>query len=431
MADTRWLGRAGEVAEVDTITMSGSWSAAETVTVSINGKDLVCVIGTSVANADVATLVKEAWEGDTTLTDTTASYTPAGGGPAFTEFSQLTATVSGAAVTLTADTAGVPWGYSGSAPIANGITVTDNSGTGTATLASVTEATGPNFIDNADNWYADEVPGTSEATDVWVDNSDVSLLYGLFATAHDLTSLNVAANFTAEIGLPKTNGGGYPEFRPDYLIVNAAAVTIGYGDGSGSGRIKLDSEAVTTAVVVESTGSSAEPGLGALLWKGTDASNTLRVQSGSVSVCIFNGETAAITNVMVAAGTVEFGQGQATIETYTQQGGDVSTRSTFTAGTVSGGTLTLNGAAAGSSTLIVDGGTLIHKSTGVMTALTLGGPSGPVLDCDQDNSFKVITTLTVKSSFSIIDTLETLTDNGSTRPLTLTIAAGVKDLSGS
>src|SRR3970040_2704259 len=107
MANKRWLGRAGAVAEVNTITIALTWAAGDTITVTINAEDLLVTIGTLVTTAQVATTLKQAWEGET-FTDTTATVRPSGGGPDFTEYSEITATVSGSVVTLAGDTAGGP-----------------------------------------------------------------------------------------------------------------------------------------------------------------------------------------------------------------------------------------------------------------------------------------------------------------------------------
>lgn len=417
MADIEWLGRAGAVAEVDTITIAGTWAQDDTVTITINGKDLVITIGTLVTTAQVATTVKEAFEGET-LTDTAASVVPAGGGPAFTEHSELTATVSGSVVTLTADTAGVPWNVN------SGMSVS-NTGVGTATLANASAATGPNFADNADNWSTGAVPGAGD--DVWLTNSAVSILYGLDQISGTLSSFNQDASYTGDVGLPKTNASGYPEFRLQYLAIDASAVNVGRGDGSGSGRIKIDSGTVQTAVVVESTGSSPEIGLGAFIWKGTNTANTVRVQGGSVSIAPFNGETANVDDPTIAAGDVDFGGGV----TFTAgavfqiQSGSASIRSTIDTITNTGGTVTILQSAA-ITTLNCQGGTTIYKSSGTITTATVGGPRGAILDFSQDNSSRTATNATLKAGGTILDPLGTVTyTNG------LTLDSDVQQVSAS
>jgi hypothetical protein len=116
--EVRWTGDAVAIVQQDTITVGVTWIQGETITLTINGKDLVVTVGSSVTTANVATLLKEAINGDT-LTDTTAAcspkgtgYTisaPVGGGPLIPEFAEVTAEVSAAVVTVTGDTAGKPF----------------------------------------------------------------------------------------------------------------------------------------------------------------------------------------------------------------------------------------------------------------------------------------------------------------------------------
>src|SRR3990172_1144121 len=404
MANKRWLGRAGAVAEVNTITIALTWAAGDTITVTINAKDLLVTIGTLVTTAQVATTLKQAWEGET-FTDTTATVRPSGGGPDFTEYSEITATVSGSVVTLTGDTAGVPWNVN------SGMAVTEvTAGTGTATLANATAATGPNFASDADNWSPTGVPGAAD--DLWFDNSDVSVLYGLDGISGTLTSCNVARSYIGTIGLPATNASGYPEYRLTYFDIDCSAITIGYGEGSGSGRIKINSGSVQTALLIESTGSPAEVGIGAVVWNGTHASNTLRLQDGSVSISAFNGEPAALLTAEVTNGTLENGAGfTAPLGTLTIQAGNVTMRDNVTTVTIADGTLTLLGTAT-VTTLNLDGGTFIHKSSGAITTAQVTG----LLDASQDNSSRTITTCNLKRGGSILDPLRTITfSNGIAR----------------
>src|SRR3972149_4873907 len=230
MANKRWLGRAGAVAEVNTITIALTWAAGDTITVTINAKDLLVTIGTLVTTAQVATTLKQAWEGET-FTDTTATVRPAGGGPDFTEYAEITATVSGSVGTLTGDTGGVG----------------------------------------------------------------------------------------------------------------------------------------QTALLIESTGSAAEVGIGGVVWKGTHASNSLRLQDGSVSISAFNGEPAALLTAEVTNGTLVAGPGfTAPLGPLTIQAGNVTMRDNVTTVTIADGTLTLLGTAT-VTTLNLDGGTFIHKSSGAIT----------------------------------------------------------------
>lgn len=399
MAATRWIGRAQAIAQVDTVTMSGAgdWVTGDTVTLTINDKALVVTVGASLTDADVAITVKEAWENET-LTDTTASFTPADGGQDIVEHSLITATVSGDVVTLTADTAGVPFTL---------VVTETTTGDETATEATATAATGPNFYNNADNWDTGAVPIATD--DVYFDNSDVSVLYGLDQSAVAITSLTIAANYTGEIGLPKTNPAGYVEYLGDYLEVDCNTITIGRGDGTGSGRIKLDSGSAGPSVVkVYATGSPAESGLEALLWKGTNATGAMEVISGSVGIAAYGGETATLTTLDVTSGTVRCGAGL-TSTTITNHLGTIFTSSNATTITSGGGSVDILGSATVTN-LTIEGGTCNYRSSGTATTVIVGGEQvDALIDCSGDGTARTFTTTTMKQNGRIVDPIQTIT----------------------
>lgn len=133
----QWDGEGSAVAEVNTITVADTWAAADTVLITLNGRTLLVTIGSLVTPAQVATTIKQAWESET-FTDGTATVAPAGGGTVQNDFAQITATVSGAVVTLTGDNAGVAWNQNSSL-----LAVATTAGDGDVTLANSVAASGP------------------------------------------------------------------------------------------------------------------------------------------------------------------------------------------------------------------------------------------------------------------------------------------------
>ena len=75
MATNRWIGKAKQVTQVDKIAISGSWASTNTITVTINGVAAVLTVGALTTTDQVATSLKQAWNGET-LTDTSASCSP-------------------------------------------------------------------------------------------------------------------------------------------------------------------------------------------------------------------------------------------------------------------------------------------------------------------------------------------------------------------
>ena len=145
---------------------------------------------------------------------------------------------------------------------------------------------------------------------MYIDGTDVSILYDLDASAVTLTSLTVGANFTSTIGLPEINEtGNYPEYRDDYWKISATTVTIGRGEGNGSGRLKINFGANAAAIEVIATGAALEQGVPTAILLGTHAANTLEVHSGSVGMAAFVGETSNIATLRNANGEVQCGAG--------------------------------------------------------------------------------------------------------------------------
>lgn len=392
MATRNWIGNAVAVKDVWTITVANTWAAADTGTITINGKDLVVTIGSLVTTAQVATTIKEAWEAGT-FTDTTASKIPQGGGTSIPEMAEITATVSGSTVILTGDTAGVP----------HTISVAETTaGDGTLSINHTTSATGPNHWDNVDNWAEGSVPVSTN--DVVIDRP-VSILYGIDANAVTLASLTISSRFTASayIGLSARNSNGYEEYREDQLKISATTITC----RAASGRIKINVGTVQTAVDVYSTGSPSDTGRSAFQFVGTHASNVVNIYGGDVGIAANDGEAATVATLLQTSGTVVCGTG-ATLTNVTKTGGTLTVASstttllsqsgsttvnagTHTALTIGSGTVSVNGSSTVTTLRMTDGTvvcsngvtlTTIDKSAGTLTTnsacTTLTSESGIV-----------------------------------------------------
>ncbi len=355
MANCDWVGNAAAIKDAWTDTIALTWAAGDTATVTIDGIDLVVTIGTLVTTAQVATTIKEAFNGSA-FTDTTASCVPSGGGQTIPQMAELVATSSAAVVTFTARTAGVPHTMSFAATTA---------GDGTATGAHAITATGPNYWDNVDNWAALAVPGAAD--DVRIDRP-VSILYGIDQNAVTLTSLTIGERFTsaAYIGLPFRNANGYEEYREPYLKISATTVTC----RGSSGRIKLNVGTAQTAVDIFSTGTAAETGRAAFQFLGTHASNVVNVFGGSVSIADNDGEAAAVVTLRQTGGTVSCGAG-ATLTTVSKQGGTLTVRSATTTLTNNAGALNIYGGTHALVHHMVN--TLTGEGTATITTLRQGG----------------------------------------------------------
>lgn len=336
MATLRWRGDAPAIAQVDTVEITGH-DAATTYKLTINGK-VVSKVGQGTITSTATALT----------TDLNASTIP--------EFAEITWTSAVGVITATNDTKGRPH------------TITSSVTGGIGTIGAVTSSvavSGPNFWNVATNWSTGAVPVVTD--DVYID-SGASIWYGLANTGTTLTSLNISQTFTKEIGLPYINKDGtidYIEYRTTYLAIEATTVNIGAGIGQGSGRLKLNLGSVLTTVNVFNSGTTLETGIGAVIVRGTNASNTLNVTKGDVDVAPFAGETSTLLTLNV--GYVDNQTGDSDVY--------LSSGVTLTNATikVSGGRLEINSATTGTATTVVSGGTVVMNSGGQLGLTIRGG----------------------------------------------------------
>jgi hypothetical protein len=394
----RWLGQAASTVDVWTITVANVWATLDTVTVTINGKDLVITIGTLVTTAQVATTIKEAFNASSapTFTDTTATCTPANGGATMPELAEYTASVVGSTVVLTARNSGIPGTIASSEVTA---------GSGTASIAHTVSATGPYSFTNAQNWSGGVAPANSDT--LIYDNGSVPCKYDL-NTALTGIILKVEPGYSGTIGLPLINADGsntYNEYRTTSLTLAGGTATI----NGPITRCNLAFGANTAIVRVLATGNRPDPYTPVVLLTGGDGSSTLNVSKGDVSTAFYQGTTATFSSAntgyinnplsdvsyICGAGT--------TLTTLTKNGGTALLYAGATTVTqdLAGGTLTINDAAA-VTTVNVYGGTFNQNTTGTVGTTNLYGSS--VLNFDGDPRMKTSTTVNVFSEkVTVID----------------------------
>lgn len=347
-----------------------------------------------------------------TINNKTVSFTAAGTDPAaaaaglqqllaastIPEFAEVGWGVAGNVVTGTHNTPGTPW-------------TAAYAGTATATLATTTPATGPNFADAAGNWSSGTLPAAGD--DVVFERSGVSALYGLtqFA-ATSFASVTVRQSFTGTVGLPATNagaggtlvpggGGGYAEYRPRFLQLGGdPAVTIGDGAGTGSPRINLQVGAGATTLNVLGTGPAADNPGSAVSLVNAGGGNTLNVVSGTVGVAVETGQAAGFASVRLSGGTVTLGAGTS-VATVAHEAG------TLDCAVAPSGALTMARTAgvctyhgAGALTATVYGGTLVYLSAGALT-LTANG-AGAKVDLSQDPRAKPVATASTVTGGAVL-----------------------------
>lgn len=357
MATRKWLGTAKNVAQLDTVTAAGVWAANDTITLTIANIDFVVTIGSLTSTSQIATTLYQAFMG-VSLSDTTASCSPTiaqGGAQAIPQFAEITASVpSGATSTVqfVGDTAGKPFT----------MTAAENTaGTGTASLANTTAATGKWSFDNADNWSGNAVP--VDADTIVFDSGSIDCLYGLTPAIQPTTFIKYKT-YTGDIGLAETNTDDtakpYAEYRTKYLVFddNGGATTtyhIEQGSGSGSSLVRINAGA--GAVIWNSYGSGSRfiTGQPCALFLGTNAANVFNVAQGDLGIAFFPDESSTAVALRVGDGTTS----GATVVC----GSGVTLTSAII--DIAGGSLTLNSATTSSAdTDISGGGSLYCYGTG-------------------------------------------------------------------
>lgn len=415
MATRRWLGIAADKKNVVTITISGTWATSDTITITINNVDFVVTIGTLVTTAQVATTLKQAFNGET-LTDTSASFTPnlSSGAQAIGMFAEITASVSSSVVTFTANTAGIPFT----------MTSSETAGSGSISQSTTVAASGRWFFSDQDNWSGNTVP--VDGDDIVFDSGDVDVRYGLSAAIQP-GSVTITRGYTGKIGLPDINLGPtgssndlkFYEYRTRRLTfddnTSTCTYTIGQREGQGSGMIRIDAGAGRSTVNVWSTGQNRyDQGLPAFEFAGTHASNAMYVLDGDACAAFQKGDSTTLSILQVGSdgnsGARMVVGDDATLTTVVTSGGDLTLSASCTTLTMHGGSVRqLAGAPA---TLTVNAGEYVDQSTSTIgTGLTVG--SHGYYNRTQDNRAKTITpqvTLYAGSKFK--DPNKTLTLSG-------------------
>lgn len=384
MATRRFIANAKPVKQVSTITVGGTWSAADTITITIANVEFVVTIGSLTTTTQIATTLKEAINGSA-LTDTTAAASPTiaqGGAQAIAMLSEVVATSSGAVVTLTASTAGKAFT----------IATTEGSASGTVTDDTTTSPAGPSDFANVDNWSGNTVPVDNDT--IVVDQGTVGLLYGL-VPAIQPAAVDVPNSFLGKLGLAEINADNtsktYAEYRDKYLTFDNNTVTctytIGQGTGTGSGRIRIDAGAGQSVFNLRGAGTREVTAIPCVLLKGTHASNELNNFDGDVGVAYYSGETSVLATLRQGSGSSSaaktFCGAGVTLSscTVTMNGGTLTTNSAISAATTYAGTWTHR--AGNVTTLNVDGGT-VNWEAGGTTITTLRISGGGTFDKSRD-----------------------------------------------
>jgi hypothetical protein len=380
VATNRWRGDAAAVKRVVTLTVGGTPAGGDTISYTINGKQILYTLGVSdtaaLAAAGLYALLAAAAQSIPEFAEVVWSYTT---GDAF--------------VTGTAATAGVP--FTGTAA---------DTGTTTLTEAETVASSGPSHVDLAANWSAGHVPQAAE--DILADGGP-DLLYGWEnVSAAAYTSLRVKASFEGRIGLPYFNAAGYVEYRGRaWPVATAVPVTVGEGDGRGPARFNVNSGAALSLTVLKSQARSnaAVPVVNVY----GCSSGTLSAVNSDVALAGDDDTTSATVTTATSGGgcTLTVGKG-ATVTTMNEDGGKVVAWGTITTHNQVDGTAVLYTAP---TTIACDGGTVDVRFTGTVTTATFRGKKARC-ECANDPRARTFTDSTFTGGAVLSDPDKTLTE---------------------
>ena len=356
-ADTHtWVGKAADIVDVYTITIAGTWADTETVTVTIDDQDLILTLGSTSAGttALVADALHDAYNATSKTDAINSDESRNFGGQEVPQFAELTSTVSGSVVTLTANTAGKP----------HAVSVSETAASGTATLSQVQTATGRHFWSNADNWTPSGPPAAGDS--VIFKDSDVDCKYGLPTENFEPPTFTVKQSYTGGIGLPTTNtdssNNPYPEYRGDRVVIendagssNVPDIIIGEGSGAGPDRVRFEVDGLAADLFVYDSGAAPSTTESNITMVSGDATETLSVVLYKATGGVEINEAAVIDSLLVGYETSSTSDVVAKLVDCGFEGGATAT--------IAGGTLDLDCGFDTTGTFNVYGGTTTLRTT--------------------------------------------------------------------
>jgi len=280
----------------------------------------------------------------------------------------ITAQNTGAVLTLTADTAGVPFSVAAT-------------GTGTwSTTGNTTANVGNNDYSTAANWQLNAIPVATN--DVIIGVGTVDILYGLNQSAVALADFRVEKGCKSKIG-QFANGLAY------YLRIDPDLVKIEY---SGQ-RALFDIGGAAISPYIWCDGSPELTGRYVVYIKGS-AIATLEIGKGTVAVAPFEADSATITTLRIGYDSTQSSDvnvligRNVTLTTLDMAGGIAKALCAFTTGNVlAGATLTTEGT--GAITTLNAYGTVYPNSSGTIGTLNAYG----VVDFTKDRRPRTVSTL--------------------------------------
>jgi hypothetical protein len=417
-----WTGNAQAIKQVDTFTPTLTWATGDTATLTINKKSLTVTVGAAVTPTDVAAALAAAVNASDATTGLVGTESRNFGGQEIPEFTEVVASSSGAVLTLKSVTAGVPFTVTASEVTA-----------GTGIMGSVTHATaatGPNFVDNANNYDTAALPADNDT--LYFDSGSTSVLHALdyFRTnARDLTIV-ISNDYTGQIGNPSINPIGYREYRPLYFQYRGGTKSISFVEGTsgvaGQGNcwIDLQDQASVTLTSNVKRGSGTAPTVFLAGGDATTQAGTWTIRDGLIAIDpddaslaagksfynqeLFVGTTSGDAPIVTIGSRARLYIGSPFASEITMLNGTLRIDAATSAGigsdqaviVVRGGTLNLVEASIGPTMTVYSGATLNLIGGGQTEKITLFGGS---LDCRLGSDLNDVQKVVAYAGSSVYD----------------------------
>ena len=128
-----------------------------------------------------------------------------------------------------------------------------------------------------------------------------------------LDALAAPALYSGQIGLPQWNTAGYQEYLPTALEIGldplgSRRVILGQGSGQGSSRLKFDFGADAINLSVYRTSNSAEAGVPAAIFAGTNDQSAVDVYGGEIGLGFFEGQEFRFQRLTNHSGRLSYGR---------------------------------------------------------------------------------------------------------------------------
>lgn len=249
----------------------------------------------------------------------------------------------------------------------------------------------------AANWSPSGVPVSTD--DVVIYNSAQDITAGLNQSAVALNSLTIDASYTGIIG---TTANDFLQVGTSILQIGERRGNVGTFTGSKRLNIDLGSTTACTGIIYSSSTTAQDQNRAPIRLLMANASTTIRVLSGSVSISDDLNDTSTVDTVTNEGGVVTVGRG-VTIENVITTGGTTNVQcSTTVSINAKGGVVNLYDGLTASTHLLIDTYEPAVCNVYSSGTITTANVNSGTLDLTKTNKSKTVTNLTLGANGNLI-----------------------------